>query len=135
MTQILFFSLFIQIYAISVDEFVQDIFQKYDIDRNGKIIFGSVAFRKDLHNEYNRKEVILGSEKCYSRKDLFDEADENEDGILLESELLIFVKQYDTNGDGLLDSRGVGGTMKSSAFKELDLLEREYGEEDLFDCP
>jgi hypothetical protein len=126
-----------------VQSLVNDIMTAYDHNRNGRVEtqrptgntfwqkVGNFLFWRDervrsVTNTYTDADQLTVTTRVYTRAPLFFAADADQDQQITYTELQAFVaKTYDTNGDGVLDARGLAFWR---AKNELERFNSDFGE-------
>lgn len=119
-----------------VQKLVNDIMVAYDHNRNGRVEtqrptgtgfwqkVGNFLFWRDervrsVTNTYTDQDTLSITTRVYTRMPLFFAADADQDQQITYTELSTFISQgYDSNGDGVLDARGL------AFWREKNELER-----------
>jgi hypothetical protein len=120
-----------------------DIMVLYDHNRNGKVELqrptgntfwqkvGNFLFWKDervrsVRNTYTDADQLTVTTRVYTRAPLFFAADANQDLLVTQLELQEYIATtYDTNGDGVLEARGLAFWR---AKNEIERFNSDFGE-------
>lgn len=126
-----------------VQKLVNDIMVAYDHNRNGRVEtqrptgttfwqkVGNFLFWRDervrsLTNTYTDADTLTVTTRVYTRMPLFFAADADQDQQITYAELQAYISQhYDTNGDGVLDARGLAFWREKN---ELERFNSDFGE-------